>query len=72
MNYMQGSGKEDSVAASVAIADTRNKAAKKLMRLETRRTKSEILRCERVLCSESEWKCDGYGERSIALYRLRG
>ncbi len=41
MNYMQGSGKEDSVAASVAIADTRNKAAKKLMRLETRRTKSE-------------------------------
>lgn len=41
MNYLKNSTKEDSVAASVGIKDTRDKNTKKLLRLETRRSKSE-------------------------------
>lgn len=41
LNYHEGSTREDSIAASVAIQDTRDKAAKKLLRLETRQSDSE-------------------------------
>lgn len=41
LNYLEGSGKENSIAASVGIRDTRDQNAKKLMRLETRLSKSE-------------------------------
>ena len=41
MNYLDGSGKEDSIAASVGVRDTRDKDSKKLLRLETRQSDSE-------------------------------
>jgi uncharacterized repeat protein (TIGR01451 family) len=41
LNYLDGSAKEDSVAASIAVQDTRSKDAKKMARLEARHSESE-------------------------------